>query len=73
MGKDVFIKMDGASVNVAHVLSFSSEKEFVEAYDSKLYLARDQKVRKAQLRSMYKLAKKQENELSKSSQREDNQ
>lgn len=73
MGKDVFIKMDGASVNVAHVLSFSSEKEFVEAYDSKLYLARDQKVRKAQLKSLYKLAKKQENELSKSSHREDNQ
>jgi|GEM_PF-2586670 len=70
MGKDVFIKMDGASVNVAHVLSFSSEKEFVEAYDSKLYLARDQKVRKAQLKSMYKLAKKQDNELSKTDKRE---
>ena len=72
MGKDVFIKMDGASVNVAHVLSFSSEKEFVVAYDSKLYLAREQKVRKAQLKSLYKLAKRHADELSKTDEREDN-
>lgn len=73
MGKDMFIKMDGASVNVAHVLSFSSEKEFVETYDSKLYKSRDQKVRKAQLKSLFKLAKKQSDELSKTNEREDNQ
>ncbi len=73
MGKDVFIKMDGASVNVAHVLSFSTEKEFVEAFDNKLYMSREQKVRKAQLKSLYKLAKKQADELSKTNEREDNQ
>lgn len=72
MGKDVFIKMDGASVNVAHVLSFSSEKEFVEEYDSKLYKSRDQKARKALLKSLYKLAKRQSDELSKTTLGEDN-
>jgi hypothetical protein len=63
MAKDKFIKMDGASVNVAHVLSFSTEKEFVDACDDKLYQHREQKARKALLKSLYKLAKKQENEL----------
>lgn len=65
--------MDGASVNVAHVLSFSTEKEFIEEYDSKLYQHRDQKARKAILKSLYKLAKKQADELSKTNEREDNQ
>jgi hypothetical protein len=63
MLKDKFIKMDGASVNVAHVLSFSTEKEFVDANDNKLYQHREQKDRKALLKSLYKLAKKQENEI----------
>ncbi len=72
MGKDVFIKMDGASVNVAHVLSFSTEKEFVEAFDDKLYNGREQKVRKAQLKSLYKLAKRQADELSKTTIGKDN-
>ena len=73
MVKDKFLKMDGASVNVAHVLSFSTEKEFIEEYDSKLYQHRDQKARKAILKSLYKLAKKQADELSKTNEREDNQ
>lgn len=57
MAKDRFIKMDGASVNVAHVLSFETEKEFIDQYDSKLYQHRDQRSRKALLKSLYKAAK----------------
>lgn len=73
MAKDKFLKMDGASINVAHVLSFSTEKEFVDEYDSKLYQHRDHKARKAMLKSLYKLAKRQEDEFSETAIREDNQ
>lgn len=66
MAKDTFIKMDGASVNVAYVLSFSTEKDFIEDADSKLYLHRDSKTRRSLLRSLFKHAHKQANEPSKS-------
>lgn len=66
MSRAKYIKMDGASINVAHILSFESEKSFVEAYDSKLYQKHDARARKTMLRSIYKLAKKQSDELQKS-------
>lgn len=51
-----YIKMGGASVSVAHILSFSSEKEFVEALETNLYQNQDAKSRKAMLKSLYKIA-----------------
>lgn len=53
-----FITLNGASVNLAHILSFESEKEFVSAKVDSLYPKYPEKERKNILKSMYKIAKK---------------
>lgn len=54
-----YIKMDGASVLGAHILSFSSEKEFVAAKENEYFLHHDDiKVRRQLLKTMYKAAQK---------------
>lgn len=51
--------MDGASVLGAHILSFSSEKEFVAAKENEYFLHHDDiKVRRQLLKTMYKAAQK---------------
>ena len=55
-----YITMDGASLLVGHVLSFDSEKEFIERYESELFQNLDAKARRAKLRLIYKLAKQAE-------------
>lgn len=58
MEQPVYIKMDGASILGAHILSFS-EKDFVERYKDEVFMHhKDQKTRKALLKSMYKVAQK---------------
>lgn len=53
-----YIKMDGASVLEAHILSFS-EKDFIERYKDEYFNHHpDQKTRKALLKSMYRIAQK---------------
>jgi hypothetical protein len=54
-----FITMDGASLSVAHVLSFETEKAFISEYENKLYPKSEMKLRKQKLRWIYKQAKHQ--------------
>lgn len=59
MDQPVYIKMDGASILGAHILSFSSEKEFVSAKENEYFMHHaDIKVRRQLLKSMYKVAQK---------------
>ena len=55
-----FITQDGASFSVAHVLSFESEKAFIGKYIGQSVPWKDVKVRKANLKSIYKQAKASE-------------
>lgn len=55
---NIYVKKDGASLRVEHILSFD-EKEFVAHYDDKLYLQSDARTRKAALKELYKMAKKE--------------
>jgi len=58
MVEQIYIKMDGASVLGAHILSFS-EKDFIEKYKDEIFMHHsDQKKRKALLKTMYKAAQK---------------
>lgn len=54
------IKIGGASFNMEHVLSFSSEKDFVECYKSKVYQDLAEKEIISNLKAIYKNAKKME-------------
>jgi hypothetical protein len=54
------IKIGGASFDVMHVLSFSSEKEFTECYKSKVYQDLAEKEIILNLKAIYKNAKKME-------------
>ena len=60
MKRPEFITLDGASLNVALVLSFESEKAFVAFYISKIYQRKDIHVRRSNLKSIYKQAKAKE-------------
>jgi hypothetical protein len=58
MNQLVYIKMDGASILGAHILSFT-EKDFIERYKDEIFMHHpDQKTRKSLLKSMYKVAQK---------------
>lgn len=57
-----YIKMDGVSFNTDAILSYPSEKEFINDFDSKVYQARDQKIRRELLKQVYKIAKGSSNE-----------
>lgn len=57
-----YIKMDGVSFNTDAILSYPSEKEFINDFDSKVYQARDQKIRRELLKQVYKIAKGSTNE-----------
>ena len=59
-----FIKIgDGsAGFNPAFVLSFATEKDFLSATSSEYYQHLDEKTRKATLKEVYRIAKKQADE-----------
>lgn len=61
MGADKWIKMDKVSFNEAYVLSFESEKAFVDREMNNSFLHhQDLKTRKELLKTVYKIAKKAE-------------
>jgi len=58
MGADKWIKMDRVSFNEAYVLSFESEKAFVDKEVNNSFLHhQDLKTRKELLKTVYKIAK----------------
>ena len=51
-----YITMDGASFNVAHVLSFESEKAFIDRYKGEMWKKTDVRLRISALKTVYKKA-----------------
>jgi hypothetical protein len=54
------IQLGGVSYMLTHILSFESEKEFVDYFDVRLYQDLSASSRKKNLKSVYKIAKKME-------------
>lgn len=52
--------MDGAGFAAGFVLSFPTEKEFVEALVHQTFMEQSMELRKAKLKHIYKVAKQQE-------------
>lgn len=59
----VEINLGGASFNTEHILSFNSEKEFVDRYMNEIYADKSEKEQSSILKSIYKNAKKIEKDL----------